>query len=125
MSWHRRFDELFSFLDCANRADIRLISALEFIILPRAIQALCRPGLSYAYTPAPSPVFRQRGWLVEWFSISHTYSGSLKETHSCASIELVLTCPEKPPYTILLPVTSAGKEMKKKAVSDRLYCECD
>ena len=34
-------------------------------------------------------VFPQRGRLVEWFSISHTYLNSLKETSASANIERV------------------------------------
>ena len=50
------------------------------------------------------------GRMVDWFSLSHTYSDSLKATCTCAIIERVLKCPRKPFYIILLPITFTGKK---------------
>ena len=55
-------------------------------------------------------MFPQSGRLVDWFSISHTYPNSLREKRASASIERLLTCPRKPPYKILLFLTSVGKK---------------
>ena len=38
----------------------------------------------------------QRGKLVEWFSLSHAYSDSFKESRKSAIIERVCTCTSKP-----------------------------
>ena len=73
MGLHRRFDELFSFLDRANRADIRLISALELIIPRRADTSLMSARSIVCVPPAVIAHSVFGGWpssniSQKWFS---------------------------------------------------------
>ena len=102
----------FYWIEFYNCFNLVLLLAVPFLVYINLVDPIIR-ATRYCLERRTPTVFPQRGRLVEWFSISHRCSNSLKETCACASIGRVFMGPSKLPYTILFSLNYTGKKTKK------------